>query len=184
MYDDSGNDRLEAEEIGQLLREIATWAGVNNDAALTEAVNSVTTTVLDGSSDGLTRQQFVETVRANPALFMALTHNNFLTGGSGVLAKHQRERVSSGASSASSATPTPAAPEDTKLRGEITWTPAKTFWLNLNRFLVDNRRELVFLTFFYIVTALIFYERFYNYRVLRLHGGLRSIINRGVAVTR
>jgi predicted ferric reductase len=202
MYANEGV--LYQSNLADLLREMAHWGGADDSAALAEAVRDVAAQAAGEAGTGLNLKTFKSMVVSHPVLRIALESNGFGWAHGNLLKKYEEKVVEGqqrrspdlasrnkrfgskiGRNLSTKSRPQAASmkggaeeAEDGLLDGVRAWAQRQYHYM------VDHRREVGFLFFFFATTALIFLERYWNYSEQRLHGGLRAIVNRGVAVTR
>ena len=198
---------MTVEGLRDLLKEMAQWGGIDDEAALHAAVEGVSQEATELSvGEGMTFEHFTNLLSNHAALKEALMTNGMGWSSTGLLSTYQQkqeaaalknsragDKVSRWAvgepaeaddasiptAAAAAAGGAPAAAKDDSLAAYLTSELQQLYFYAANR-----RREIGVLAFFWITTALIFYERYWRYSNQRLNGGLRGITGQGVAVTR
>lgn len=192
MYAPEGLMTLEG--LQELLKEMAQWGGIDDEKTLHEAVQGVGKDAQElAVAGGLAFDRFVDLLSSHGALKEALMTNGFGWSSGGMLSSYQQKNDAKGLQgSRASKMEEWAAGELIAFEAEEEGAAAEASFVarfsaratRLYYYATNRRREIGVLAFFWITTALIFYERYWRYSDQRIGGGLRGITGQGVAVTR
>ncbi|EGD74734.1 dual oxidase 2 short isoform [Salpingoeca rosetta] len=169
FYDKDHSGMLDLDELREFI--ISLYALTGLDDLSDEQADTLLKTIFGehAMQTGVNREQFVSDIAQQPHLQDAL--DRLLPG-----AKPKKDRHAAAAADAA------AGAEDDDERDDV--QERKGWLLRWSDYVAANRLDCFWFMAFMVSTALIFYERFWRYEIVRLHGGLRAITGYGVATTR
>jgi dual oxidase len=163
VYDNDKSNTLDRDELHEFIISLYALTGLSD--LTDERADAIVNNMFAGVSNiqaGVTCDEFVEALLKQDQLQEALDR---------LLPGHHSDKANND-----------LAPSETD--DNVTPSSSKGTIRQWSDYIAANRLDCFWFMAFVVVTALIFYERFWNYQVITLHGGLKRITGNGVATTR